>query len=104
GAVVGRLPKPRRAARPATAPQFFALACRHMRWELNDLAQRLGTQRQDEREAFDLVRIQGTSPSEAAEVLEVSVRTVNRRLHCGLQLLAATLADPYPGGEGPAAS
>ena len=75
-----------------------------MRWELNDLAQRLGKQRQDEREAFDLVRIQGTSPSEAAEVLEVSVRTVSRRLHRGLQLLAATLGDLYPGEEGPAPS
>jgi RNA polymerase sigma-70 factor (ECF subfamily) len=26
---------------PATVRQFFALACRHMRWQLNDLAQRL---------------------------------------------------------------
>ena len=40
--------------------------------------------------------IQGTSPSEASEVLEVSVRKVNRRLHRGLQLLAATLGDLYP--------
>jgi DNA-directed RNA polymerase specialized sigma24 family protein len=39
------------------------------------------------------VRIQGKSPSEAAEVLAVSVRTVNRRLHRGQQLLAATLGD-----------
>ena len=96
GAVVGRLPKPRRAARPVTARQFFALACRHLRWELSDRARRLDKQPQDEREAFDLVRIQGTSPSEAAEVLEVSLRTVNRRLHRGLQLLAATLGDLYP--------
>jgi RNA polymerase sigma-70 factor (ECF subfamily) len=102
--VVGRLPEPRHSARPATARQFFVLACRHMRWELNELARRLGKQRQDEREAFDLVRIQGTSPYEAADVLEVLVRTVNRRLHRGLQLLAATLGDLYPGGEGPAAS
>jgi RNA polymerase sigma-70 factor (ECF subfamily) len=102
--VVGRLPKPRRAARPATAGQFFALACRHLRLELSDRAPRLDKQPQDEREAFDLVRIQGTSPSEAAEVLEVSVRTVNRRLHRGRQLLAATLGDLYPGGEGPAAT
>src|SRR5262245_22409789 len=68
-------------------------------WELSDRARRLDKQPQDEREAFDLVRIQGTSPSEAAEVLEVSVRTVNRRLHRGLQLLAATLGDLYPGGR-----
>ena len=55
-----------------------------------------------EREAFDLVRIQGMSQSEAAEVLEVSVMTVNRRLNRGLQLLAATLGDLYPGDEDPA--
>jgi RNA polymerase sigma factor (sigma-70 family) len=57
-----------------------------------------------EREAFDLVRIQGMSQAEAAQVLEVSVMTVNRRLNRGLQLLAATLGDLYPGGEDPAAS
>ena len=57
-----------------------------------------------EREAFDLVRIQGMSQAEAAQVLEVSVMTVNRRLNRGLQLLAASLGDLYPGGEDPAAS
>ena len=41
GAVVERLLKALREARPATARQFFALACQHMRWELNDLARRL---------------------------------------------------------------
>src|SRR5262249_49654496 len=55
-----------------------------------------------EREAFDLVRIQGMSQTEAARVLEVSVMTVNRRLNRGLQLLAATLGDLYPGEEDPA--
>jgi RNA polymerase sigma-70 factor (ECF subfamily) len=57
-----------------------------------------------EREAFDLVRIQGMSQSEAAKVLGVAVVTVNRRLNRGLQLLAATLEDLRPGGEDPAAS
>jgi RNA polymerase sigma-70 factor (ECF subfamily) len=57
-----------------------------------------------EREVFDLVRIQGMSQAEAAQVLEVSVMTVNRRLNRGLQLLAATLGDLYPGEEDPAAS
>jgi RNA polymerase sigma-70 factor (ECF subfamily) len=52
-----------------------------------------------EREAFDLVRIQGMTQAEAAEVLEVSVMTVNRRLHRALQLLAAALGDLYPGGK-----
>src|SRR5262245_20059457 len=40
-AVVERLLKALRQARPATARQFFALACQHMRWELNDMARRL---------------------------------------------------------------
>jgi RNA polymerase sigma-70 factor (ECF subfamily) len=139
GAVVERLLKALRQARPANPRQFFALACQHMRWELNDMARRLDEQpaavelRDDsvpapassdsgltpagrrilaaidglpegEREAFDLVRIQGMSQSEAAQVLEVSVMTVNRRLNRGLQLLAGMLKDLYPGEEGPAAS
>jgi RNA polymerase sigma-70 factor (ECF subfamily) len=39
-----------------------------------------------EREAFDLVQTQGLSQAEAAQVLEVSVMTVNRRLNRGQQL------------------
>ena len=135
GAVVERLLKARREARPASTRQFFALACQHMRWELNDIARRLDEQPaavelrdelvavsassdsglspdsrrilaaidglpEREREAFDLVRIQGMSQSEAAQVLAVSVMTVNRRLNRGLKLLAATLGDLYPGDEG----
>src|SRR3954462_3201747 len=41
GAVVERLLKALRAARPRTVRQFFALANQHIRWELNDLARRL---------------------------------------------------------------
>jgi RNA polymerase sigma-70 factor (ECF subfamily) len=44
------------------------------------------------------------SQTEAAEVLEVSVMTVNRRLNRGLQLLASTLGDLYPDEEDPAAT
>jgi RNA polymerase sigma factor (sigma-70 family) len=55
-----------------------------------------------EREAFELVRIQGMSQAEAARMLEVSVATVNRRLSRGLQLLAAELGDLYPDDEDPA--
>jgi RNA polymerase sigma-70 factor (ECF subfamily) len=40
-AVVERLLKAMRAARPQNVRQFFALANMHMRWELNDLARRL---------------------------------------------------------------
>src|SRR5438093_5692827 len=136
GAVVERLLKALREARPASARQFFALACQHIRWELNDMARRLDelpvpeelreelvpapassdsglTPKgrrilaaidqlpEGEREAFDLVQVQGLSQAEAAQVLEVSVATVNRRLNRGLQLLTATLADLYPGEESP---
>jgi RNA polymerase sigma factor (sigma-70 family) len=139
GAVVERLLKALRQARPASARQFFALACQHMRWELNDIARRLDEQPaaeslhdeavpapsssdsgigpdgrrilaaieslpEGEREAFDLVRIQGMSQAEAAQVLEVSVMTVNRRLNRGLQMLAATLGDLYPDEGEPTAS
>lgn len=127
-AVVERLLKALREARPATVRQFFALACQHMRWELNDLARRLDERPvnvefrdgllatpsgsdsgltpngrrmleaidrlpEDEREAFDLVRIQGMTQVEAAQVLGVSVITVKRRLNRGLQLLAEALSD-----------
>ncbi|MHC5539094.1 sigma-70 family RNA polymerase sigma factor, partial [Singulisphaera rosea] len=44
GAVVERLLKALRQARPKTVREFFALAGQHMRWELNDMARRLDTQ------------------------------------------------------------
>src|SRR6516162_5849608 len=43
-AVVERLLKAMRSARPQTVRQFFALVNQHMRWELNDLARRLDRQ------------------------------------------------------------
>src|ERR1700747_3261000 len=99
-AVVERLLKALREARPTPTRQFFALACQHIRWELNDMARRLDEQPpvaelrdemvaapeestsgptadagriltaienlpEEEREAFDLVRIQGMSQAEA---------------------------------------
>jgi RNA polymerase sigma factor (sigma-70 family) len=129
----------RREARPTSARQFFALACQHMRWELNDMARRLDKQPaavelldeslpapassgsglspaarrmleaieqlpEGEREAFELVRIQGMSQPEAARVLGVSVATVNRRLSRGLHLLDAALSDLYPDEEDSAES
>ena len=133
GAVVERLLKAMRRARPQTVRQFFALANQHMRWELNDLARRLDDQAaelrealvpapapssgsslspntrrmleaidnlpEDEREVFDLVRIQGMTQTEAAEVLGVSAKTVQRRLHRGLVLLTNTLADLQSGPD-----
>ena len=130
-AVVERLLKALREARPRTVREFFALAGQHMRWELNDLARRLDNQPvalelregqvpapsssdsglspdgrrmletidslpEDEREAFDLVRIQGLTQPEAAEVLGVSVKTVQRRLNHARLLLADSLDDLRP--------
>jgi len=127
-AVVERLLKALREARPVNVRQFFALANQHMRWELNDLARRLdehtpavevreesvaapeisnsglspSTRRileaienlpEDEREVFSLVRIQGMMQSEAAEVLGVATKTVQRRLNRSLLLLTEQLGD-----------
>ena len=52
---------------------------------------------EDEREVFGLVHIQGLTQGEAAEVLGVSVRTVQRRLNRSLVLLAKQLDDLRPG-------
>jgi RNA polymerase sigma factor (sigma-70 family) len=52
----------------------------------------------DEREAFDLVRIQGLTYVEAAGVVGVSMKTVQRRLNRARLLLAEQLADLQPAG------
>ena len=136
GAVVERLLKALREARPQTVRQLFALANQHIRWELNDLARRLDNQPtaaelreglvpspassasgltanghrmlqaigdlpEDEREAFDLIRIQGMTQVEAAEVLGVSSKTVQRRLNHALLILTDELNDLRPAGEPP---
>jgi RNA polymerase sigma-70 factor (ECF subfamily) len=140
-AVVERLLKALREARPGTVRQFFALATQHVRWELNDLARRLDEQPPavelqdglvpapqssgsvvsastrrlldaidglppEEREVLGLVRIQGMTHPEAANVLGVSAKTVQRRLNRGLVLLAEQLGDlrPPDATSGPAAS
>src|SRR5262249_14997094 len=51
---------------------------------------------EDEREVFSLVRIQGLSHVEAAEILGVSTKTVQRRIHRGMLLLAQALDDLRP--------
>jgi RNA polymerase sigma-70 factor (ECF subfamily) len=50
----------------------------------------------DEREVFGLVRIQGMTQTEAAQILGVAVVTVKRRLNRGLRLLTDKLADLRP--------
>lgn len=129
--VVERMLKAMREARPGTVREFFYIASRHMRWELNDVARRLDNQLrtselhselvpgmetsdasigpnairileaieklpEEEREIFDLIRIQGMTQPETAELLGVSVRTVQRRLSSGILSLTEALADLCP--------
>ncbi len=58
----------------------------------------------NEREAFNLVRIQGMTWPEAAQVVGVSVKTVQRRLNRSLALLAERLGDPGPAASAPPGS
>jgi RNA polymerase sigma factor (sigma-70 family) len=51
---------------------------------------------EEEREAFDLVRVQGMTQTEAAQILAVATVTVKRRLNRGLRLLAEKLGDLRP--------
>ena len=131
GAVVERLLKAMREARPRSVREFFALANQHIRWELNDLARRLDQQPsvvelpesvvpapessvaelssdahrilqaienlpEEEREVFSLVRIQGLAHNEAAGVLGVVIKTVQRRLNRALLLRAEQLVGLRP--------
>jgi len=48
---------------------------------------------EEEREVFNLVRIQGMTQTEAATVLEVSAKTIQRRLNRGLFVLTSRLGD-----------
>jgi RNA polymerase sigma factor (sigma-70 family) len=54
----------------------------------------------DEREVFELVRIQGLPYAEAAGVIGISVKTVQRRLNRARLLLAEQLADLRPHAPG----
>jgi RNA polymerase sigma factor (sigma-70 family) len=56
---------------------------------------------EEEREVFCLVRIQGLTQSEVADVLCVSSKTVQRRLNRSLLLLTQRLGDLRPNGEPP---
>ena len=51
---------------------------------------------EDEREVFGLVRLQGLTQVEAAEVLDVSAKTVQRRLNRASLLLAEELNNLRP--------
>jgi RNA polymerase sigma-70 factor (ECF subfamily) len=55
---------------------------------------------EDEREVFDLIRIQGLTRAEAASVVGASEKTVQRRLSRARLLLAERLADLCPDTPG----
>jgi RNA polymerase sigma-70 factor (ECF subfamily) len=74
---------------PVSSDSGLTPGLRRMLAAIADLPER-------EREAFDLVRIQGLTQAEAGEVLGVSAATVNRRLNRGLQLLLEALDDLRP--------
>jgi RNA polymerase sigma factor (sigma-70 family) len=54
---------------------------------------------EEEREVFSLVRVQGLTHPEAAAILGVSSKTVQRRLNRGLILLTNKLGDLVAGSE-----
>jgi DNA-directed RNA polymerase specialized sigma24 family protein len=56
---------------------------------------------EEEREVFGLVRVQGMTQTEAAQVLGVAAVTVKRRLNRGLRLLTEQLADLRPSDQPP---
>ena len=74
---------------PASSGSVLTPDGRRMLKAIDDLPE-------DEREIFGLVHIQGLTQGEAAEVLGVSVRTVQRRLNRSLLLLANQLDDLRP--------
>src|SRR6516165_3425625 len=76
GGVVAGLLRALHATRPSTVRQFFALANRHMRWQLNDLARRL-----DERPAAAALAESG--------VLAAPASTASRLSPDGLRMLEA---------------
>jgi RNA polymerase sigma-70 factor (ECF subfamily) len=55
---------------------------------------------EDEREVFDLIRIQGLTQAEASAVVGVCEKTVQRRLNRARLLLAERLADLRPAPAG----
>lgn len=125
--LVERLLKAMRKVKPTTVREFFALANKHLRWELNEFARKLAARPpmspladdiafdpsspgsaeafsitqileaierlpDEQRETFCLVHIQGLTHAESAEVLGVSTKTIQRRLHESVSTLAGALS------------
>jgi RNA polymerase sigma factor (sigma-70 family) len=131
-AVVERLMKAMHSVRPVHFRQFFALAVKHIRWELNEQVRTLHNRDYEllesdaiaqtpmetserpspvtrrilkainglspnDREVFEMIRIQGMTQTSAAEILGVSVKTIQRRLNRLLPSLCEELSDLEPG-------
>jgi RNA polymerase sigma-70 factor (ECF subfamily) len=92
---VGVLAESGVAALPASTASGLSLDARRILEVIEGLPE-------DEREVFELVGIQGLTHAEAATVVGVSQKTVQRRLHEARHLLAERLADmspPTPRGD-----
>ncbi len=77
-------------ASPPSSESGLPLAARRMLDAIEALPE-------GEREALDLIRIHGMTHAAAAELLGVSLKTVQRRLQRSLLLLASELSDLRPG-------
>jgi RNA polymerase sigma-70 factor (ECF subfamily) len=85
------LAEPGVAAAPASTGSGLSPGGRRMLEAIEGLPE-------DEREIFDLVRLQGLTHAEAATVVGVSEKSVQRRLSRARLLLAERLADLQPKG------
>ena len=77
------------AAPPGSSDSYLSQDARRMLRAIESLPE-------EEREVFELVRIQGLTYAEAAGVVGVSVKTVQRRLNRARLLLAEQLGDLRP--------
>jgi RNA polymerase sigma factor (sigma-70 family) len=80
------------ATPPDSSESFLSQDARRMLQAIDSLPE-------EDREVFELVRIQGLTHPETADIMGVSVKTVQRRLNRARLLLAEQLADLRPGGS-----
>ncbi|AMV31503.1 RNA polymerase sigma factor [Pirellula sp. SH-Sr6A] len=74
------------AVAPESSGSELSQSARRMLQAIDELPE-------EEREVFSLIRIQNVTQSEAAEILDVSVKTIQRRLNRSLLLLTESLED-----------
>lgn len=75
---------------PAASPESTAGTASAVTVRILDAIEHLP---EHEREVFDLVRVQGLTHQEAAQILDVTTKTIQRRLNRALLLLAEQLGD-----------